>query len=172
MIAEKTGDLAKLERDLRRVLSISPDDASALNALGYTLANRTQRLDEAYDYISRALALRPNDPAILDSMGWVLYKRGELEAARDYLRRAYEKFPDPEVAAHYGEVLWVLGAQNQARQVWRDTLQSNPDAPISVKSWKNSELACDPQPHANPHPGTDGPDGECLSAAPHSLSHF
>ncbi|MGB1922205.1 MAG: tetratricopeptide repeat protein, partial [Alcanivorax sp.] len=129
MIAEKTGDLAKLERDLRRVLSISPDDASALNALGYTLANRTQRLDEAYDYISRALALRPNDPAILDSMGWVLYKRGELEAARDYLRRAYEKFPDPEVAAHYGEVLWVLGAQNQARQVWRDTLQSNPDAP-------------------------------------------
>ena len=62
-------------------------------------------------------------------MGWVLYKRGELEAARDYLRRAYEKFPDPEGAAHYGGVLWVLGAQNQARQVWRDALQSNPDAP-------------------------------------------
>ena len=114
---------------LRRVLSIKPDDASALNALGYTLANRTQRLDEAYDYISRALALRPDDPAILDSMGWVLYKRGELEAARDYLRRAYDKFPDPEVAAHYGEVLWVLGAQHQARQVWRDALDSNPDAP-------------------------------------------
>ena len=129
MIAEKTGDMAKLESDLRRVLSIKPDDASTLNALGYTLANRTQRLDEAYDYISRALALRPDDPAILDSMGWVLYKRGELEAARDYLRRAYDKFPDPEVAAHYGEVLWVLGAQHQARQVWRDALDSNPDAP-------------------------------------------
>jgi len=129
MIAEKTGDLAKLETDLRRVLSIDPDDASALNALGYTLANRTQRLDEAYDYISRALELRPNDPAILDSMGWVLYKRGEPKAAREYLRRAYEKFPDPEVAAHYGEVLWVLGAQHQARQVWRDTLDNNPDAP-------------------------------------------
>ncbi|MBL4569865.1 MAG: tetratricopeptide repeat protein [Alcanivorax sp.] len=129
MIAEKTGDLGKLETDLQRVLSINPDDASALNALGYTLANRTQRLDEAYSYISRALELRPNDPAILDSMGWVLYKRGEPETAREYLRRAYEKFPDPEVAAHYGEVLWVLGAQNQARQVWRDTLESNPDAP-------------------------------------------
>lgn len=129
MVAEKTGDLAQLESDLKRVLSINPEDASALNALGYTLANRTQRLDEAYDYISRALALRPNDPAILDSMGWVLYKRGEPEAAREYLRKAYEKFPDPEVAAHYGEVLWVLGAQHQARQVWRDTLESNPDAP-------------------------------------------
>lgn len=129
MIAEKTGDLAKMESDLKQVLSINPDNASALNALGYTLANRTQRLDEAYDYISRALELRPNDPAIMDSMGWVLYKRGEPEAARDYLRKAYEKFPDPEVAAHYGEVLWVLGAQHQARQVWRDTLESNPDAP-------------------------------------------
>ncbi|WP_290537590.1 MULTISPECIES: tetratricopeptide repeat protein [Alcanivorax] len=129
MVAESIGDLTKMESDLRHVLSINPDDASALNALGYTLANRTQRLDEAFDYISRALELRPDDPAILDSMGWVLYKRGEPEAAREYLRRAYEKFPDPEVAAHYGEVLWVLGAQNQARQVWRDTLESNPDAP-------------------------------------------
>jgi len=129
MVAETIGDLDKMETDLRHVLSINPDDASTLNALGYTLANRTQRLDEAYDYISRALELRPDDPAILDSMGWVLYKRGELEAARDYLRRAYDKFPDPEVAAHYGEVLWVLGAQNQARQVWRDTLETNPDAP-------------------------------------------
>lgn len=129
MIAEKTGDLARLEQDLLKVLALEPNDASALNALGYTLANRTQRLDEAYDYIARALALRPEDPAILDSMGWVLYKRGDLDAARDHLRRAYEKFPDPEVAAHYGEVLWVLGAQNQARQVWRDTLKENPDAP-------------------------------------------
>ncbi|MCG8394598.1 MAG: tetratricopeptide repeat protein [Pseudomonadales bacterium] len=128
MVAERLGDLSQLETDLKRVLEINPDDASALNALGYTLANRTQRLDEAYDYVSRALELEPDDPAILDSMGWVLYKRGETQAARDYLRRAYEKFPDPEVAAHYGEVLWVLGAQNQARQVWRDTLEDNPDA--------------------------------------------
>lgn len=62
-------------------------------------------------------------------MGWVLYRQGKLKEARNYLRRAYEKFPDPEVAAHYGEVLWVLGAQNQAREIWRDTLNSNPDAP-------------------------------------------
>ncbi|WP_156501205.1 lipopolysaccharide assembly protein LapB, partial [Alcanivorax sp. HI0044] len=129
MTAEKVGNLAQLEKDLKRIITLDPDDASALNALGYTLGNRTDRLDEAYQYVSRALELRPDDPAILDSMGWVLYKRGETEAARDYLRRAYEKFPDPEVAAHYGEVLWVLGAQNQARQVWRDTLESDPDAP-------------------------------------------
>lgn len=129
MMAEKNGDLAQLEADLKHILSINPDDASALNALGYTLANRTPRLDEAHDYVSRALALSPDDPAILDSMGWVLYRQGKLKEARNYLRRAYEKFPDPEVAAHYGEVLWVLGAQNQAREIWRDTLNSNPDAP-------------------------------------------
>ncbi len=129
MTAEKVGDMARLEKDLKRIITLNPDDASALNALGYTLGNRTDRLDEAYQYVSQALELRPDDPAILDSMGWVLYQRGETEAARDYLRRAYEKFPDPEVAAHYGEVLWVLGAQNQARQVWRDTLETDPDAP-------------------------------------------
>lgn len=129
MLAEKTGDLAQLERDLRHILTLNPEDSSALNALGYTLADRTQRLDEAYVYVSRALNLSPEDPAILDSMGWVLYRQGKLKEARNYLRRAYEKFPDPEVAAHYGEVLWVMGAQNQAREIWRDALDSNPDAP-------------------------------------------
>ncbi len=129
MLSERAGDLAQLETDLRHILSLNPDDSQALNALGYTLADRTTRLDEAYDYVSRAIALNPEDPAILDSMGWVLYRQGKLKEARNYLRRAYEKFPDPEVAAHYGEVLWVLGAQNQAREIWRDALNSNPDAP-------------------------------------------
>lgn len=129
MLAEKAGDLAQLEADLRHILTLNPEDSSALNALGYTLADRTDRLDEAHQYVSRALELNPDDPAILDSMGWVLYRQGNLKEARNYLRRAYEKFPDPEVAAHYGEVLWVMGAQNQAREIWRDTLNSNPDAP-------------------------------------------
>lgn len=129
MITETTGNLAQMEQDLARVLALEPDNATALNALGYTLANRNLRLDEAHDYVAKALALRPDDPAILDSMGWVLYRQGKLAEARDYLRRAYEKFPDPEVAAHYGEVLWVLGAQGQAREVWRDTLEADPDAP-------------------------------------------
>ncbi|MQX54893.1 tetratricopeptide repeat protein [Alcanivorax sediminis] len=128
MMAEKADDLAQLEADLKHILSLNPDDPSALNALGYTLADRTTRLDEAHRYVSRALELSPDDPAILDSMGWVLYRQGKLKEARNFLRRAYEKFPDPEVAAHYGEVLWVMGAQNQAREVWRDTLNSNPDA--------------------------------------------
>lgn len=130
MLSEKTGDLAQLETDLRHILSLNPDDSSALNALGYTLADRTDRLEEAHEYVSRALALSPEDPAILDSMGWVLYRQGKLKEARNYLRRAYEKFPDPEVAAHYGEVLWKLGAQNQAREIWRDALNNNPDAPF------------------------------------------
>ncbi|MDX1802873.1 MAG: tetratricopeptide repeat protein [Alcanivorax sp.] len=136
MTAEKLDDLPLLEKDLRHILKDHPDDASALNALGYTLADRTHRLTEAHGYVSKALALRPDDPAILDSMGWVLYKQGKLKNAREYLRKAYEKFPDPEVAAHYSEVLWKLGAQNQARQVWRDTLDTNPDAPAIVNLMK------------------------------------
>ncbi|EKF74149.1 hypothetical protein A11A3_10032 [Alcanivorax hongdengensis A-11-3] len=129
MVAEKLDNLPLLEADLKHILKANPDDASALNALGYTLADRNLRLPEAEDYLRQALALRPRDPAILDSMGWLLYRQGKLDEARDYLRRAYEKFPDPEVAAHYSEVLWKVGAQNQARQVWRDTLQTNPDSP-------------------------------------------
>lgn len=127
MIAESRGDLALLESDLQYILARDPNDATALNALGYTLANRTERHDEALDYIQQALALKPDDPAILDSMGWVLYKLGQPADALPYLQRAYTQFPDPEVAAHYGEVLWVLGEQKQARTVWQDALAQSPD---------------------------------------------
>ena len=104
MLAEKLDDLGRLEVELRRILNQEPDNAAALNALGYTLADRTDRYKEAYDLISRAYALRPDDPSIIDSMGWVEYRLGNYQTSLQYLKRAYELFNDAEVAAHYGEV--------------------------------------------------------------------
>jgi tetratricopeptide (TPR) repeat protein len=99
----------------------------ALNALGYTLADRTDRFDEAYDLIRRAYEQRPDDPAIIDSMGWVTYRLGRLDEAEGYLRQALEKHFDAEIAAHLGEVLWARGRQDEARQIWHDALQRDPD---------------------------------------------
>jgi len=104
--------------DLRRLLEFKPDNADALNALGYTLADRTDKKAEALTLIEKALALKPGEPAILDSMGWVQYRLGNLDAAVDQLRRAYTKQRDPEIAAHLGEVLWMSGRKDEARQVW------------------------------------------------------
>jgi len=127
---ERTGDLAAAERDLRAILAREQDNATALNALGYTLANRTDRHDEARALIERALALEPNEPAILDSMGWVLYHQGEYGQSLDYLTRAYAAFPDPEVAAHLGEVLWASGDREGARRIWRGALEEDPAHPV------------------------------------------
>lgn len=116
-----------LERDLRQILLNDPDHVDALNALGYTLADRTDRFEEARRFIERALQLRPDEPAIMDSMGWVLYRLGELEAAEGYLRQALEQVFDAEIAAHLGEVLWELGRQDEARTVWRKALDEDPE---------------------------------------------
>jgi Flp pilus assembly protein TadD len=123
-----------MEDDLRRIIAAEPDNATALNALGYTLANRTDRYAEAQALISQALAARPNEPAILDSMGWVLFRLGEYEQAINYLSQAYARFPDPEVAAHLGEVLWVSGDTNSARDVWRGALQQDPSHRVLLET--------------------------------------
>jgi tetratricopeptide (TPR) repeat protein len=115
------------ERDIRQVLEMDPKNASALNALGYTLADQTDRYAEAVDLIGRALELKPEDPYILDSMGWVNYRLGKNDVALDYLRRALNHRPDAEIAAHLGEVLWVTGDRAGARKVWRDALKRSPD---------------------------------------------
>lgn len=122
MVAEKLNDLASMERDMRLILSRDPNNVEALNGLGYTLADRTTRYQEAYELISRALELRPNDFFILDSMGWVKYKMGKHQEAIDYLRRALETRMDVEIAAHLGEVLWVTGEHAEARAVWQRAL--------------------------------------------------
>lgn len=127
MLGEQQDDMALMESDLRAIIAADPDNSTALNALGYTLANRTERYEEAFELISRALALQPDEPAILDSMGWILYRQGQPSEALDYLTRAYAEFPDPEVAAHLGEVLWVLGDTGAARDVWQEALLKDPE---------------------------------------------
>jgi tetratricopeptide (TPR) repeat protein len=126
MLAEKMDRLDIVERDLRQVLDKDPGNAQALNALGYTLADRTSRYEEAYDLIKRALEISPSDYYILDSMGWVLYRMGRLEEAEEYLRKALVLRPDPEIAAHLGEVLWVKGDRNAASDVWSTALRETP----------------------------------------------
>ena len=116
-----------LERDLSAVLAQDPQNAEALNALGYTLADRTDRLAEALGYIRRALELKPDEPAILDSMGWVQYRLGHLQEALKYLKRAVERTRDGEIAAHLGEVLWALGERDEAWKVWEGALAEFPD---------------------------------------------
>ncbi|WP_457789223.1 tetratricopeptide repeat protein [Pseudomonas sp. PL-6] len=130
MLAEKRDDLGQLESDLRFILEREPDHAMALNALGYTLADRTTRYEEARELIEKAHQLSPDDPAILDSLGWVNYRQGRLDEAERLLRLALEKFPDHEVAAHLGEVLWAQGKQREARRIWRDALAETPDSSI------------------------------------------
>ncbi len=127
MAAEKIGRLDMVETDLRTILEHEPDHAQALNALGYTLADATDRHAEAYELIKKALELRPSDFYILDSMGWVLYRLGRLDEAVEYLRMALKKRQDPEIAAHLGEVLWVRGEREQAKEVWEAALEQTPE---------------------------------------------
>ena len=130
MLAEKRNDLVQMEKDLRAILAREPDNAMALNALGYTLSDRTTRFEEARVLIERAHQINPEDPAVLDSLGWVNYRLGNLDDAERYLRSALERFPDHEVAAHLGEVLWANGKQREARKIWGKALQEQPDSPI------------------------------------------
>lgn len=126
-VMDQSGDLKGSIKALRKIVRELPDNAMALNALGYTLADRTSSYREAYKLISKAHELEPSSPAILDSMGWVEFRRGNLEKALKYLERAQRLARDPEIAAHMGEVLWSMGRQEQARQVWDEALERDPD---------------------------------------------
>jgi tetratricopeptide (TPR) repeat protein len=127
LTAEKTGRNDVLERNLRRLIEIKPDYAHAYNALGYSLADRNERLDEAQTLIDKALQLSPDDPFILDSKGWVLFRRGDGSGALDVLKKAYAIRADPEIAAHIGEVLWSLNRKDEARKTWDEAIKASPD---------------------------------------------
>lgn len=126
--SERRHDLALLEKDLRAILNKDPDNVVALNALGYSLADQTKRYDEAHVLIQKALAQKPDDPAIMDSMGWVEYRLGNMQTAREWLEKAYAAYPDPEVAAHLGEVLWQAGSEKRALEIWQKALLDAPES--------------------------------------------
>lgn len=127
LLAEKLGRMDVVETNLRRVITLRPDNAHAYNALGYSFADRGIRLDEARALIAKAHELAPEDPFIMDSLGWVLFKQGDLNGALDYLRRAYALRADAEIAAHLGEVLWLLERRDEARRTWADAAKRHPD---------------------------------------------
>lgn len=126
MLAEKLDRMDVVETNLRRVIELRPDNAHAYNALGYSLADRNLRLEEARTLIERAHALAPNDPFIMDSLGWVLYRQGDLGGALQYLQRAYTIKADAEIAAHLGEVLWRLDRRDEALRTWNEALRRHP----------------------------------------------
>lgn len=127
LIAEKLNLLDITERDLRQILKQDPKHVNALNALGYTLTDRTTRYDEAHELLQQAMELKPDDAFIMDSMGWLQYRRGNSAEALKYLRRALEIRNDAEIAAHLGEVLWVMGDRHEAESVWDRALRETPD---------------------------------------------
>jgi tetratricopeptide (TPR) repeat protein len=134
MVAEKLDRLEVLEADLRRVIVLRPDDAQAYNALGYTLADRNDRLPEAVQLLEKALSLAPEDPFILDSAGWAQFRAGNLARAQEFLERAYKVRQDPEIAAHLGEVLWARGQRDAAGKLWQSTLHSHPQNEVLLET--------------------------------------
>jgi tetratricopeptide (TPR) repeat protein len=134
MAAERIGQFDIAEKELRKLIKLKPDFAQAYNALGYSLADRNLKLDEAHKLIQQALALSPDDHYILDSMGWVQYRMGKLDSASNYLRQAYSQQPDPEIAAHLGEVLWHQGKKDEAVQTWESALKAFPDNEVLIKT--------------------------------------
>lgn len=127
MLAEKMDDLAEMERLLRQLMAAKPEDPQAYNALGYSLADRGLRLPEARQLIEKALELTPNDPFIIDSLAWVAFRMGQNDEALRLLRGAFKQKPDAEIAAHLGEVLWVSGQTDEARKIWREGTELNPE---------------------------------------------
>lgn len=126
LAADKLGKFNILEQDLRKLIKLKPDNAHAYNALGYSYAERGARLPEALKLIKKAVELSPEDPYIMDSLGWVYYRMGNFAEGLNYLNLAFAARPDPEIAAHLGEVLWVQGAKDDARNIWRSALEKDP----------------------------------------------
>ncbi|OGT00486.1 MAG: hypothetical protein A3F73_09090 [Gallionellales bacterium RIFCSPLOWO2_12_FULL_59_22] len=126
MLADKAGKLDVFEQLMRKLIQIKPDHAHAYNALGYRLLELEERIPEAVELVEKALQLAPDDAAILDSVGWGYYRSGKLDESVKLLRRAYAGNPDPEVAAHLGEALWLHGDREEARKTWQDSLKANP----------------------------------------------
>lgn len=136
LLAVRVGRLELAELDLRHAIAGDPDNAVAINALGYTLADLTDRFDEAEKLIRLAYELQPDDPSVIDSMGWIAYRLGRLAEAERYLREAWGLLRNPEVAAHLGEVLWVGGDPAKARELWAEGLELEGDKRVLIDTMK------------------------------------
>ncbi|MDP1941533.1 MAG: tetratricopeptide repeat protein [Gallionella sp.] len=133
MTGEKLAKYDESEKLLRQLIQIKPDHAHAYNALGYSLLERNVRIAEAVVLVEKALELAPDDLAVMDSVGWAYFRSGKLDESVKMLKRAFAGNPDPEIAAHLGEVLWVRGDKEQATKLWQDSLKDNPDnAPLQA----------------------------------------
>ncbi len=136
LLAVGLGRLELAESDLRQIISVQPENAAAINALGYTLADLTERYDEAEQLILQAYELQPEDPSIIDSMGWISYRLGRLREAEKYMREAWAAMRNAEVAAHLGEVLWVRGQKDEARSLWKLGLEMEDDNEVLINTMK------------------------------------
>jgi len=136
MLAEKMGKLNEMEQLLRQVIAAKPDYHHAYNALGYSLADRNIRLPEARQLVQKALEFAPEDPFIIDSLAWVEYRSGNTTEAVRLLRGAYQTRPDAEIAAHLGEILWSMGQQSDAADIWKQGIALNPENDTLIETIK------------------------------------
>lgn len=141
LLAAELGWVDLAERDLRVILAQQPENAAALNALGYTLTDQTERYEEAEALIRQAYILQPNEPSIIDSMGWIAYRQGRLEEAEEFLRRAWRLDRNPEIAAHLGEVLWKLGKREEAVKTWREGQAVDASNPVLLETLERLDVA-------------------------------
>tara|TARA_S200000501_G_scaffold276461_1_gene260349 strand:- start:141 stop:1163 length:1023 start_codon:yes stop_codon:yes gene_type:complete len=135
------GDVKKMELLLRKLIDLKPDHANALNALGYSMADRGENLPEAKRLIKAAMIFSPNDPHIVDSMGWLHYRMGDLLKAEEYLSVAFANQPDPEISAHYGEVLWMLSSKEEAMSIWRVGFNQNSNNKVLLETLTRFEIS-------------------------------
>lgn len=136
MLYERQGNFQAFERLMREVMALRPDDANTYNSLGYTFVEQNIRLDEAQRLLEKALSLEPDNPYILDSVGWYLFRTGDYESAAEYLERSYKQLPAADVAAHLGEVYWVMGRKDEARKIWAQGLQKDPGNAVLIKTMR------------------------------------
>lgn len=140
MLYERQGNYTEFESLMRRVIELDPDNANAYNSLGYTFADRNIRLEEAQDLLEQAIELDPDNPYIQDSVGWYFYRVGDYQAALEYLERSYRQLPAAEVAAHLGEVLWVMKRRDDARRIWSEGLRLDPSNQSLQETLKRFEV--------------------------------
>lgn len=168
LIQDKAGMVRESIRSFENLLKARPEDASLLNALGYSLADRNQKLPRAEQLIRKALESSPDNPAFLDSLGWVRFRRGDVEGSLPHLERAYRIFPDAEIASHWGEALWSLGKQAEARALWARSLARSPDSKSlrsTIERLTGTKLE-EPKPPAPREEKKDAPDSEALPTTP------